>query len=107
MSEFLLLAVRPPGRGRAEVSPAGVARDLAAAAAWQAWLRRWGLLRSFGLPDGPADGPAGGVRACLIVRASGPAAAGRLAAGWAGVSGCPVTVTELCAVTAVGQGGGG
>jgi len=101
MSEFLLLASRPPGH--AEVSPAGVARDLAAAAAWHGWLRRWGLLRSFGLPDGPV----GGVRACLIVRASGPAAAGRLAAGWAGVSGCPVTVTELRAVAAACQGGGG
>ena len=101
MSEFLLLAVQPPGRGRGEVSPAGVARDLAAAAAWQGWLRRSGLLRSFGLPDGPVAG----VRACLIVRASGPAAAGRLAAGWAGVSGCPVTVTELCAASAVGPGG--
>src|SRR5215472_14219523 len=104
MSEFLLLAIRPPSRG--EVSPAGVARDLAAAAAWQEWLRRWGLLRSFGLPDGPA----GGVRACLIVRASSPAAAGQLAAGWTGVSGCPVTATELRAVaaaTAAGQGGGG
>ncbi len=47
MSEFLLLGIRP--QTDREVSPAGLACDVAAAAAWHQWLRRWGLLRSFAL----------------------------------------------------------
>lgn len=90
MSEYLLLGIRP-GKDR-EVSPASVACEVAAAAAWHTWLRRWGLLRSFALPPEPvAD-----LRACLIIQASGQAAATRLASGWRRVSGYRVTVTQLC-----------
>ena len=97
MSEFLLLGIRP--QTDREVSPAGLACDLAAAAAWHRWLRRWGVLRSFALPGEPvAD-----LRACLIVQASGQAAATRLASGWGRVSGYRVTVTQLCDAAAGGS----
>jgi hypothetical protein len=59
-----------------------------ALAAWHGWLRRLGLLRSFGLPRDPA----GELRACLVIRASGQPAAELLAAGWGQVSGCQVTL---------------
>jgi hypothetical protein len=96
MSEFLLLGMRPQ-RDR-EVSPAGLACDVAAAAAWHRWLRRWGVLRSFALPCGPvAD-----LRACLIIDASGQVAATRMASGWGRVSGYRVTVTQLCDAVASG-----
>jgi hypothetical protein len=96
MSEFLLLGIRP--QMDREVSPVGLARDVAAAAAWHRWLRRWGVLRSFALPGEPvAD-----LRACLIIQASGPAAATRVAAGWGRVSGYRVTVTQLCDAAAGG-----
>lgn len=85
MSEFLLLAVRPPGG--TEMSLRRVAHDVVAVAAWHGLLRRWGLLRSFAFPDEPVAG----LRACLLVRASGPAAAARLAADWGSVSGYQVT----------------
>ena len=89
MSEFLLLGIRP--QADREVSPAGLACDVTAAAAWHQWLRRWGLLRSFALPREPvAD-----LRACLIIQASGQVAARRLASGWGRVSGYLVTVTQL------------
>jgi len=89
MSEFLLLGIRP--QADREVSPAGLACDVTAAAAWHQWLRRWGLLRSFALPREPvAD-----LRACLIIQASGQVAAARLASGWGRVSGYLVTVTQL------------
>ncbi len=98
MSVFLLLGVRPrPGR---EVSPAAVARDLAAAAAWCRALRRWGLLCAFAL----APEPEAELRACLIVLASGQAAADRLASDWGQVSGYQVLVTQLC--TAAPAAGG-
>ena len=96
MSEFLLLGIRP--QTDREVSPAGLARDVAAAAAWHRWLRRWGVLRSFALPREPvAD-----LRACLIIQASCQAAATRLASGWGRVSGYRVTVTQLCDAAADG-----
>jgi hypothetical protein len=37
-----------------------------------------------------------GPRVCLIVRASGPAAAQRLAVGWEQAGGYRVTIMELC-----------
>lgn len=89
MSEFLLLGTRPPAPG--EASLGGVAHDVVALAAWHGWLRRWGLLRSFGLPQDPA----GDLRACLIVRASGHTAAERLAASWSQASGYQVTLVPL------------
>ena len=98
MSEFLLLGTRPPAPG--EASLGGVARDVMALATWHGWLRRWGLLRSFGLPQDPADE----LRACLVIRASGQPAAEWLAAGWGQVSGYQVRLVPLSCGTA-GQGG--
>jgi hypothetical protein len=98
VSEFLLLGTRPPAPG--EASLGGVARDVMALATWHGWLRRWGLLRSFGLPQDPADE----LRACLVIRASGQPAAEWLAAGWVQVSGYQVTLVPLSCGTA-GQGG--
>jgi hypothetical protein len=71
-----------------------------ALASWHGWLRRWGLLRSFGLPQDPAGEP----RACLVIQASGQPAAERLAAGWGEVSGYRVTLVPLSCGTA-GRGG--
>ena len=89
MNEFLLLGTRPPGSG--ETSPARAAHDMAAVTAWHRWLRRWGLLRAFSLPQDRATE----LRACLVVWASGPAAARRLGAGWERVTGYRVTVLPL------------
>jgi hypothetical protein len=89
VSEFLLLGIRPVVPG--ELSPARAARDLAALAAWHRCLRRWGLLRSFAVGH---QGRAGS-GACLVVRVSSPAAAGRLAAGWERLAGYDVTVLPL------------
>ena len=94
MSEFLLLAVRPPGS--AEVSLRRAAHDVVTVQAWHRLLRGWGLLRSFAFPDESVAG----LRACLLVRATGDAAAARLAAGWGSVSGYQVTVLRLRAVRA-------
>jgi hypothetical protein len=94
VSEFLLLGTRPAPQP--EMSPARVARDLATLAAWHRWLRRWGLLRSYAVRPPWLAGP----RVCLIVRAGGPAAARRLAAGWEQAGGYEVTVMELCDETA-------
>ena len=89
MNEFLLLGARPPASG--ETSPARAARDMAVVTAWHRSLRRWGLLRAFSLPqDRAAD-----LRACLVVWASGPAAAQRLGAAWGHVTGYRVTVLPL------------
>jgi hypothetical protein len=90
VSEFLLLGMR--SAPSPEVSPSRAARDLAALAAWHRWLRRWGLLRSYAVRPPGLAGP----RVCLIVRAAGPAAARRLAAGWEQAGGYQVTVMELC-----------
>jgi hypothetical protein len=98
VSVFLLLGIRP--RPSREVSPAAVARDLAASAAWYRALRRWGLLCAFAL----APEPDSELRACLIVLASGQAAADRLASDWGQVSGYLVSVTQLC-TAAPGAGG--
>lgn len=100
MSEFLLLGMR--SQGDQEVSPARVAADVAAVASWHRWMRRWGLLRSFALPLEPCTG----LRACLIVQASGTAAASQLASGWGRVSGYRVAVTPLWTNAAV-EGGPG
>jgi hypothetical protein len=89
VSEFLLLGNRPPVAG--EISPACAARDLVALADWHRWLRRWGLLRAFALPRDPGSG----LRACLVVRASGDGAAHRVAEGWGRLSGYQVTVLPL------------
>lgn len=94
VNEFLLVATRPSAP--AEMSLAAAADSLAAVTAWQRWLRRWGLLRSFALPAGPVAG----LRACLVVWASGDGAAERLAAGWAQVSGYRVLVMPLADVAA-------
>ena len=94
MTRFLLAGsrpVQPGGPGPGEIALATVARRVAEAAAWHGWLRRWGLLLSFGLPRDPADEP----RACLVVLASDGLAAERLAAGWATVSGYRVAVLQL------------
>jgi hypothetical protein len=88
MSEFLLVGTWPAVR--AELPLAVAARSVVRGAAWNAWLRRWGLLRSFGLPADPGE-----LRACLVVRATGDEAARRLAAGWGRVSGYRVTVLPL------------
>jgi hypothetical protein len=98
VSEFLLLAARPAIPG--ELSPARAARDLAALAAWQGCLRRWGLLASFAVGR-PGHGPA----ACLVVRVSGPAAAWRLAAGWQRLAGYEVTVLPLASPAGGGRAG--
>jgi hypothetical protein len=98
MSEFLLLGIR--SHPDQEVSPARLAADVAAAASWHRWMRRWGLLRSFALPPEPLTG----LRACLIVQASGHAAASQLASGWGSVSGYRVMVTPLWTSAAV-EGG--
>ena len=89
MNEFLLLGTRAAASG--EMSPARAARDVAAATAWHRWLRRWGLLRAFSVPADRAIE----LRACLVVWASGPAAADRLAVGWGRVTGYRVTVLPL------------
>jgi hypothetical protein len=98
---FLLAATRPvqpglPGPGGeagevGEVALAVAAHRVVAAAAWYGWLRRWGLLLSFGL----AGDPLAEVRACLVVLASDDQAAERLAAGWGAVSGYRVAVLAL------------
>jgi hypothetical protein len=97
VSEFLLLGTRPPTPG--EASLGRVAGDVMALASWHGLLPRWGLLRSFGLPQDPA----GELRACLVVQASGQPAAERLAAGGQ-VSGYRVTLMPLSCGTA-GRGG--
>ena len=89
MSEFLLVGTWPAAR--AELPLAVAARTVVTGAAWHGWLRRWGLLRSYGLPADPGGEP----RACLVVRATGDEAARRLAAGWGRVSGYRVTVLPL------------
>src|SRR5215472_15119045 len=98
MSEFLLLGVRPQGSG--EVALSRAAHDVVALAGWHQLLRRWGLLRSFALPDEPVAG----LRACLLVRATQPGAAAMLAAGWSRLSGYEVTVVPLAGVPAVPVG---
>ena len=89
MSEFLLLAVRPPDGG--EVPLTRAAHDVIALSGWHQLMRRWGLLRSFALPDEPVSG----LRACLLVQASEQPAAVRLALGWGRLSGYDVTVLPL------------
>ncbi|HYS32675.1 MAG TPA: hypothetical protein VEM58_10485 [Streptosporangiaceae bacterium] len=89
MSEFLLLGARPPGGG--ETSPRRAAHDVAALTVWHEQLRRWGLLRAFAVPPDSATG----LRACLVIRASGHAAADRLAGEWERRSGYRVTVLRL------------
>jgi len=95
MTRFLLAGTRPPGPespgSPGELALAAAAHGVVAAAAWYGWLRRWGLLLSFGL----ARDPVAEVRACLVVLASDGQAAERLAAGWGTVSGYRVAVLEL------------
>jgi len=93
VSEFLLVGARQPGV--AETSPGRAARDMVALNTWHQQLRRWGVLRAFALPQDPA----GGLRACLIVRASGQLAASRLADEWRRRSGYQVAVLPLSDVS--------
>jgi len=97
VSEFLLLGTRPASPP--EMSPARAARDLAALAAWHRWLRRWGLLCSYAVRPPWLAGP----RVFLVVRAAGPAAARRLAAGWEQAGGYQVTVVPLRDAAAGGR----
>src|SRR5258708_9109383 len=99
VSDFLLVGTRPSAPG--ELPLAAAAHAVIALAAWLGWMRRWGLLRSFGLPADP--GPE--LRACLVVRATGDEAARRLASGWGWASGYPGTVLPLLGGTA-GEGWG-
>ena len=80
-----------PAGSAGEVGLAAAAHRVVEAAAWYGWLRRWGLLLSFGL----ARDPVAEVRACLVVLASDDRAAERLAAEWGIVSGYRVAVLEL------------
>lgn len=89
MSAYLLAGSRQPVDG--ELTLAAAARDVVTRMIWHGWLRRWGLLESFGLPRDPANEP----QACLIVRAQSYEAAARLAEGWARVSGYRVTVLPI------------
>lgn len=91
MTVFLLAGTQPPRPGSGELALAGAAHRVVAAAAWYGWMRRWGLLLSYGLPGEPRAG----LRACLVVAASDEQAAQRLAAGWARVSGYRVAVLAL------------
>jgi hypothetical protein len=92
MTEFLLAGIRQPQPGGSgELALAAAARRVVQAAAWHGWMRRWGLLLSYGLPGEPRAG----VRACLVVAASDELTAQRLAAGWATVSGYRVAVLAL------------
>jgi hypothetical protein len=97
VSEFLLLGSRPVPPP--ELSPAKAARDLTALAAWHRWLRRWGLLCSYAVRPPWLAGP----RVFLVVRAAGPAAARRLAAGWEQAGGYQVTVVPLRDAAAGGR----
>jgi hypothetical protein len=103
MSEFLLLGAREPGRPPVEISPRLAARDVAALTTWHEQLRRWGILRAFALPQDPV----GGLRACLIVRASGQLAASRLAEEWRRRSGYQVAVLALSDVGHAPEAGSG
>ena len=91
MTRFLLAGSAGPGGPGGELGLAAAARRVVAAATWYGWLRRWGLLLSFGL----ARDPAAEVRACLVVLASDERAAERLAEGWGTVSGYRVAVLAL------------
>jgi hypothetical protein len=92
MTEYLLVGTWQPQPGVVrELALAAAARRVVQAAAWHGWLRRWGLLLSYGLPGEPRAG----IRACLVVAASSEQAAQRLAAGWATVSGYRVAVLTL------------
>lgn len=94
MTQFLLAGTRPaddvPG-SPGELGLAAAAHRVAEASSWYGWLRRWGLLLSFGL----ARDPMAELRACLVVLASDDQAAERLAAGWGRVTGYRVVVLPL------------
>jgi hypothetical protein len=91
MSRFLLAGTGPTLSGSGEMALAAAAHRVVEAAAWHGWLRRFGLLLSFGLPRDPVAG----LRACLVVAASDEEAAQRLATRWARVSGYRVAVLPL------------
>jgi hypothetical protein len=86
MSEFLLVASRPPASS--QLSPAGAARELAATARFHSALRGWGLSRAFAVSDQPyAD-----LSCCVVVRTSSRRAALAVAAAWERAAGYLVTV---------------
>jgi hypothetical protein len=92
MTRFLLAGLRPPRRGEpGQLALTAAAHHVVHAASWHGWLRRWGLLMSFGLPRDPG----GELRACLVVLAIDDQAAAQLAAGWGTVSGYRVVVLPL------------
>jgi len=89
MTRFLLAGTRADSAD--EVALGAAAHRVVEASMWYGWLRRWGLLLSFGL----ARDPVAEVRACLVVLASDERAAERLAEGWGTVSGYRVAVLAL------------
>lgn len=91
MTPFLLAGARPAGGSGGEPGLAATARRVVATAAWQGWLRRWGLLAGYALSQEPAADP----RVCLVVRASSARAARRLARDWETVSGYRVTALSF------------
>ena len=89
MMQFLLAGTRADSAD--ELGLGVAAHRVVQASMWYGWLRRWGLLLSFGL----ARDPVAEVRACLVVLASDERAAERLADGWGMVSGYRVAVLAL------------
>jgi hypothetical protein len=89
MTRFLLAGTR--AHSADELGLGAAAHRVVEATTWYGWLRRWGLLLSFGL----ARDPVAEVRACLVVVASDERAAERLADGWGTVSGYRVAVLAL------------
>ncbi len=90
----MLVGSRPPGGP--ERSPALAAHDAAALITWHQGLRRWGLLRSFAVPDDErAETGDSGPRLCLVLQVSCAEAARRLAARWERLGGYRVSVLAL------------
>ena|SRR5690348_14885322 len=89
MSRFLLLGVRP--FPHPEVAPVRLGADLAHAALFIGWMRRWRLLDGFASGRAMADQP----RAVLLARTSSRPGAAALGRQWSRVSGLDVSVWPL------------
>jgi hypothetical protein len=89
MSTFVLLGARR--FPQPELSAAGLGADIERACEFIGSLRRWQLLRSYATGMAEADQP----RAVLVMRASGPGGAARVAAAWSRLTGFDVTVWPL------------